>query len=601
VTDSPLPLLLIVDDLFGRTHPERSNEERASLCGDYLLEDITRDEVRKGGQRVKNPVAQVVFSRGQRPLCATPGDIVENDLSVVMAAVTRFWHEDSRRRWAMVLLDLCFYTGPVTEESDRQLRGVPQGRASDDDPEHYFGLQVLEVLHNKFPDLPIVILSSMPRAEVSREFSKRGALGFIERGSADAPERLRDYLWRHGLVGDETAAIVGNSCSLLLCLREARRVSSNRRHLLFLGERGTGKELLAHYVHRHSMVTGPRPLVVVDSGTLSPHLYGSELFGHQRGAFTGADRSREGRILQANGGDLFLDEIGNMPLDVQAGLLRVLEDGNVIPIGSNSGHAVDVRFLSATNKNIEKHALDGEFRSDLLDRLRQGGVISLPPLRERKQDLPLLVEKFVREAEVATVGAIRREVDPETIERISGHSWPGNIRELRNVIFTAVTRHADVEHLVPRHIELPHYVGAEPPYPKHTSEQSSFPRSASLDQIMAKLEAFEFAELTPAQLAGQLDTLQGAFARFLVRYLKAALRATARPTPNNPNGETMIHPAIKLISGNRAITASKASDIIKRIFRWDRAAVEPLLSDPELREACEKASRLRPSGKDKKN
>ena len=162
--------------------------------------------------------------------------------------------------------------------------------------------------------------------------------------------------------------------------------------MLLRGEAGTGKELLASSFHCMDAKRGKSPLIVVDSGALSPELYASELFGHRKGAFTGASGDRTGRILQANGGDLFLDEIGNMPQDVQAGLLRVLQERQVTPLGAGEGKNVDVRFLAATNEDVEGEVLTGQFRGDLLERLRVGGTIILPPLRDRKDDIPDLVE-----------------------------------------------------------------------------------------------------------------------------------------------------------------------------------------------------------------
>jgi Sigma-54 interaction domain len=306
------PRILIIDDLFGRSHANRRNAERANLCGQYLLEDITGDETARGtSQRILvRPVAQAVFHRGQTPHRADVGDVVENDLQGVLSVVRKGWRDrpPGTPPWAMILLDLCFYTGMVTAASARITSGMPEGRPGDDHPASYFGLQILEAIQTEFPDLPVVILSSKSRDEVSREFSAKGALGFLAREHVRSPELLKEYLLRHGLIPDDSGEIVGHSPSLLLALRTARRVALSRRNILIRGERGTGKELLARYIHRHrSDVPQRRELVTVDSGTLSPSLFASELFGHKRGAFTGADRDREGRIVQAHGGDLFLD------------------------------------------------------------------------------------------------------------------------------------------------------------------------------------------------------------------------------------------------------------------------------------------------------
>jgi len=326
------------------------------------------------------------------------------------------------------LLDLCFYTGRVTKESNQVSLGMPEGRPGDDDPAQYFGLRLLKAIHQRFPDLPVVVFSSKPREDVSREFSQYGAL-FLPREEERGPDILREYIWQHGIIPDASGGLVGHSKELLRTLRDARRAAADQRNIFIRGERGTGKELLARYIHTQGSKDKDRPLITVDSGALSPQLYASELFGHKRGAFTGAERDRIGRIVQANGGDLFLDEIGNMPYDVQNGLLRVLEHHEVTPLGAAEGQAVDVRFLSATNEKLEGKSSTG-FRQDLLDRLRDGGELFLPPLRDRMEDLDLLVEHLVREAERVKPGTMIRQIEPESLHYLRSYHWPGNIREL---------------------------------------------------------------------------------------------------------------------------------------------------------------------------
>lgn len=601
MNDAALPRLLIIDDLFGRTHADRRNEERANLCGQYLIEDITEDETGKGSaQRIREPVAQAVFFRGQTPACSIVGDIVENDLESTLKFIKAGWENvaPGQSRWAMVLLDLCFYTGRVTPESDRKICGMPEGHPSDEQPERYFGLSVLKAIHERFPDLPVLILSSKPREQVSRRFSKLGALGFLPRGEENSAELLREYIWRHGLIVDDSGEIIGRSKALLMSLRAARRAASDRRNILIRGERGTGKELLARYINRQSSGQRQRPLVTVDSGALSPQLYGSELFGHKRGAFTGADRDRNGRIQQADGGDLFLDEIGNMPSDIQGALLRVLEYREVTPLGAQEGQTVDVRFLSATNEDIEGNAATGGFRQDLLDRLREGGVVFLCPLRERLEDLDVLVERLVREAEQAQPGALKREIEPEALAVIRAHEWRGNIRELRTCIYNAVFNYADVEYLQPVHLQIGGKEILRKSSPQTEFEPAEFetkPRVQTLDDLIELLTRFGFADLTPSELSGKLPLLQNAHLGLMARLLKAALKATSKPTLDDLDGEILIHPAIKLLTGDRAITASKAADLIKRLLGRYLESKGFVTSDPTLRKAYETAVRLRPS------
>ncbi|HEX8424220.1 MAG TPA: sigma 54-interacting transcriptional regulator [Pyrinomonadaceae bacterium] len=604
-----VPRLLIIDDLFGRTHPDRRNEERANLCGQYLLEDVTGDEVGKGlSQKIKEPIAQAVFFRGQRPTCSSVGDTVENDLESTLRVIRSGWEKAGELRWSLVLLDLSFHEGRVTPQSNQRVRGMPDEQDSNDDPENYFGLKILEAIHDKIPDLPVVILSSKPREEVSRHFTRLGALGFLPREDERSPELLREYIWRHGLIADQTGEMAGHSKPLLLALRAARRAAANRQNVLIRGERGAGKELLARFIYNHGKKGGSAPFVIVNSSVLSPSLYASELFGIEKRVATDVE-GREGLIMAANGGDLFFDEIGDMLPEAQSGILRVLEYRQVTPVGSKLSHSVDVRFLSATNMDIEGKAAAGSFRSDLLDRLREGGTVILPTLRERREDLPLLVEKFVREGERANHIAMKREIEPETLEKICAYEWPGNIRQLRSCILNAVNSHPDVEHLVPSHIQIP--VNWSAPASSDTragevTRSQAFvtervPASGNdVNALIEFLENFSFEGLGPNQLTGRLPRIEGAYARLLTHYLVATLYATRQPTPDNPDGKVRIHPAIKLMMGDSALTATKAADIIKQVLGIRPEAIASLLEDPVLKEASEIALRLRPRRQNRK-
>ena len=596
-----IPRILVIDDLFGRTHPDRRNEDRSNLCGQYLFEDVTGDETGKGSlQKIKKPVAQVVFYRGQKPQCSTVGETVENDLKGTLQIVREGWGEwtKAKPRWAMVLLDLCFYTGRVTKESNRRTLGMPEGRDSDDDPKQYFGLRILQNLHTKFPNLPVIIFSSKSREEVSNAFSQRGALGFLAREDPGSPALLEDYIWRHGLLPDDTGEVAGHSKSLFLALRAARRVAAGRQNCLLRGGRGTGKELFARYIHRQRKGQLDDPFVVVNSSVLTPDLFASELFGIEKSVATGVDK-RKGLVRSANGGDLFLDEIGDMPLQVQAGMLRVLEEGMVTPVGAKSPEQVDVCFLSATNKDIEALVAADVFRPDLLDRLRESGTIILPSLKERMADIPTLAEKFVRDAEQMNPGAQKREIDPEAIERLFSYDWPGNVRELRSCIFNAVNNNPDVELLAPIHLQF----GDE-----RTSELRStsvhVPRERTAERegvqkdfsaLMGDMSGVGFDPSNPQQLMAKLPELESEYALLVARYLKAALVAARQlPTPDYPEGKIQIHPAVKLITGDSGLSGSKAADIVKRLLK--HKAVEPLLEeDRVLKTAYETALRLRPS------
>jgi DNA-binding NtrC family response regulator len=208
------------------------------------------------------------------------------------------------------------------------------------------------------------------------------------------------------------------------------RVASLPSTVLIQGESGTGKELAARAIHARSR--RPGSFVAINCGAVSPELLESELFGHIKGAFTGAHQAREGLFSYANTGSLFLDEIGEMPLAMQAKLLRVLEEKTIRPVGSNQESAVDVRIIAATNRDLAADVAAGRFREDLFYRLNVV-FIRLPPLRERPQDIATLTHFFVDHLS-AQLGLPRPVVDGWDLARLSGHDWPGNVRELRNVI-----------------------------------------------------------------------------------------------------------------------------------------------------------------------
>lgn len=445
-----LPRILVIDDLFGRTHPDRRNEERASLCGLYLLQDISGDQDDKRGiQKLKRPLAQAYFYRGQSPVCSTEGDTVENDLDGALKLIADGWTKPPY--WSLVLLDLCFYTGLVTGRSNKKALGMPEGRSADDDPRQYFGLQILAAIKANFPGLPVVILSSKPEDEVSFDYTRLGALGFIPRADESAPDLLKDHIYRNALLPDLSGEIIGHSKAIMFALREIRRSAAQggRRNILFRGETGTGKRLFASYSHNQRISESQNiPFSVVNCPQISQERFASELFGHKKGAFTDAIEDKPGIIEKTNGGDIFLDEIADLPAGVQAGILKVIEERTFTRLGDTNSRYADVRFLSATNSTLLG------LREDLLMRLTEGGTITLPPLRERKDDIPLLVEKFIRDAEKAT-NARERKIESAAIDKLMQYIWPGNVRELQNRIFEAVQQYSQLPYLVPEHINLP--------------------------------------------------------------------------------------------------------------------------------------------------
>jgi len=248
-------------------------------------------------------------------------------------------------------------------------------------------------------------------------------------------ERLtveNDYLKSEIRQAHGSGEIVGKSAAIRELMRKIDKVAPTDTTVLLLGETGTGKELLARAIHDRSR-RRDRPLIKVNCGAIPPGLVESELFGHERGAFTGAHERRLGRFELADGGTLFLDEVGEIPLDVQVKLLRVLQDGEIERVGGGGSHVhTDARIVAATNRDLEADVRSGKFRADLYYRL---SVLPLrvPPLRERLEDLPLIVAHFLETLE-RKLGKPLRALTPESAERLRSYAWPGNVRELQNVL-----------------------------------------------------------------------------------------------------------------------------------------------------------------------
>jgi transcriptional regulator with GAF, ATPase, and Fis domain len=229
----------------------------------------------------------------------------------------------------------------------------------------------------------------------------------------------------------EHTEIVGQSLSMKKVLSQAEQVARTDSTILILGETGTGKELLARAIHKMS-ARKDRPLITVNCASLAPTLIESELFGRERGAYTGAMTKMIGRFEISDGSTLFLDEVGEIPLELQSKLLRVLEEGNFERLGSTKTLHVNVRIIAATNRDIEHEVKDGKFRRDLFYRLNVFPIM-IPPLRERPEDIPLIVWAFVREFQKRMAKEIEA-ISKKSMEALQSYSWPGNVRELRNVI-----------------------------------------------------------------------------------------------------------------------------------------------------------------------
>ena len=311
------------------------------------------------------------------------------------------------------------------------------------------GLGVLKQLGTIQPDLPVVILTAFATIETAIEAVTAGAsdylskpfrmeeIKFVVRRTLDARRLTRENLqFRQELKarsGFET--LVGQSHQMVEIYKLIARVASLETTVLIQGETGTGKELVARAIHDASARAG-RPFVVVDCAALPETLFESEVFGHERGAFTGAFAARRGLLETSAGGTCFLDEIGELTAPLQAKLLRTLQDRTIRRVGGNDPISVDVRMVAATNRDLRKLAAEGGFRDDLYYRLNVV-TITVPPLRERSSDIPLLAQHFLETFAHRTEHPVKR-LAPEALALLSAYHWPGNVRELENVIERAV-------------------------------------------------------------------------------------------------------------------------------------------------------------------
>jgi PAS domain S-box-containing protein len=277
---------------------------------------------------------------------------------------------------------------------------------------------------------------------IASDVTARKGLELQLRQSLEENQRLQQqlrnenlYLRKRASEDFDHGSIVGESEPLLAMLARAKQVASTDAAVLITGETGTGKELLAQFIHDQSR-RNAKIMVMVNCAALPPPLIESELFGRERGAYTGAMTQQAGRFEIADGSTIFLDEIGDLPLDLQSKLLRVLQDGEFQRLGSHRTHRSDARVIAATNRDLAAMTREGAFREDLFHRLNVF-PIEVPPLRERSSDIPLLVWKFVQ-AFNTRMGRSVDSIPKKTMEQLKSHPWPGNVRELRNVIERAM-------------------------------------------------------------------------------------------------------------------------------------------------------------------
>ncbi|NNJ92600.1 MAG: nitrogen regulation protein NR(I) [Gammaproteobacteria bacterium] len=300
------------------------------------------------------------------------------------------------------------------------------------------GFELLKLIKEKYSELPVIIMTAHSDLDSAVSAYHRGAFEYLPK-PFDIKDAV-DQVKRACRVSKETqqpadssakieTEIIGEAPAMQEVYRAIGRMARSNVTVLINGESGTGKELVAKALHNHSL-RKDEAFIALNMAAIPRDLLESELFGHEKGAFTGAQSRRKGRFEQAHRGTLFLDEIGDMPAELQTRLLRVLADGQFYPVGSHEPVSVDVRIIAATHQDLEKLVHEGKFREDLFHRLNVIRI-QIPALRERAEDIPLLMEYFLQQS-AEEMGMVSKRLKPDAIEALTAFSWPGNVRQLEN-------------------------------------------------------------------------------------------------------------------------------------------------------------------------
>jgi len=304
------------------------------------------------------------------------------------------------------------------------------------------GLELVRQLHEIQPRLPVVLMTAHGTIETAIEATKLGAYDYLQKPfemelllgvlhrAVDASRLMREPVTLPNVQNETRSSLVGASHAMQEVYKEIGRIAARPVTVLIRGETGTGKELIARAIYQHSS-RAKAAFIAINCAAIPENLLESELFGHERGAFTGADQRRIGRFEQANRGTLLLDEIGDLPASTQVKLLRVLQHQTFQRVGGSETISVDVRVIAATHRDLEAMIREGKFREDLFHRLNVVSLI-LPPLRERREDIPLLVRHFFNEY-ASDFGAESPAISAEALAALQTDAWPGNVRELENV------------------------------------------------------------------------------------------------------------------------------------------------------------------------
>ncbi len=351
--------------------------------------------------------------------------------------------DDRSIRWvlekALAREDIEFKSFASADEAMQALtQGTPQIVISDIRMPGSSGLELLQTLRVRYPNLPVIIMTAYSDLESAVSSFQGGAFEYLPKPfdinhAVELIRRALEQSQRKNASPEAVVAapdILGQAPSMQEVFRAIGRLAQSHATVLINGESGTGKELVAHALHRHSP-RADKPFVAINTAAIPKDLLESELFGHERGAFTGATATRRGRFEQAEGGTLFLDEIGDMPAELQTRLLRVLSDGNFYRVGGHQPIKANVRIIAATHQNLDERVKQGLFREDLFHRLN---VIRLrlPPLRERREDIPLLAKYFLQKS-ARELGVEQKTLSEAALQYLAAQDIPGNVRQLENL------------------------------------------------------------------------------------------------------------------------------------------------------------------------
>ncbi|MBU1219693.1 sigma-54 dependent transcriptional regulator [Myxococcota bacterium] len=302
------------------------------------------------------------------------------------------------------------------------------------------GLEIVEEVKKKKPSVPVIVMSAYGTIDMAVEAMKKGAFNFISKPfRRELVVHSVSAAFKHlDLINENIALkthigegfISGNTVQMNEIISKIRKIAPFRTNVLICGESGTGKEMAARMIHTLSSFSGP--FIAVNCGSIPEHLLESELFGHTRGAFTGAHEDRKGLFTEATDGTLFLDEIGELDISLQVKLLRVLQEGKIRPVGSNKEQSVNARIIAATSRDLPAEIKSGNFREDLFFRLNVV-PLTLPPLRDRIPDISLFAEFFLNRFSLK-FGIARKSISPEAMNVLENYEWPGNIREMENLM-----------------------------------------------------------------------------------------------------------------------------------------------------------------------